>query len=431
MSILNLPHWQVHETQENKHDYRIIAGYLTLPKKCLHCQSDRISRNGTRKALFMDVPVHGKRVGIEVSRQRYVCQVCKKTFSQPLPDINDKRDATNRLVKYIRDWSLRRTFASVADEVGVAENTVKNIFEEYVQELEKEHKPKTPEWLGIDEIHIIRKPRCVLANIKENTIFDFLVNRNKPLLAKRLEGLQRHNIEIVTMDMWLPYKDVVAALIPDAAIVIDKFHVIRMANVAMDSVRKFVRKDLTPKQRRTLIKDRFLLLKRTTELDPFQALIVDGWSKQFPLLGEAYQLKEAFFGIYDSTNKIEAVNHYENWKKIMSSELKPFFEPLLKAMENWHNQIFSYFDHNPRVTNAFTESLNNLIRHVNRNGRGYSFEALRAKLLYGVGASRYERPVYQRTNWNKDFMGLIVEQPTMFLGATVSTLNQLYEQGEI
>lgn len=42
-----------------------------------------------------------------------------------------------------------------------------------------------------------------------------------------------------------------------------------------------------------------------TELNDFEALIVDGWGKQFPLLGEAYQLKEAFFGIYSSaTNNV-------------------------------------------------------------------------------------------------------------------------------
>jgi transposase len=48
-------------------------------------------------------------------------------------------------------------------------------------------------------------------------------------------------------------------------------------------------------------------------------------------------------------------------------------------MGNRETEIFSYFDH--PITNAYTESLNNLIRLTNRVGRGYSFSAIRAKLL--------------------------------------------------
>ena len=51
-------------------------------------------------------------------------------------------------------------------------------------------------------------------------------------------------------------------------------------------------------------------------------------------------------------------------------------------MDHWENEIFAHFDH--PITNAYTESLNNLIRLTNRIGRGYSFAAIRAKLLYAA-----------------------------------------------
>lgn len=56
-------------------------------------------------------------------------------------------------------------------------------------------------------------------------------------------------------------------------------------------------------------------------------------------------------------------------------------------------KIFSYFDH--PITNAYTESLNSLIRVINRNGRGYSFEALRAKVLYTEGTHRIVKPAHR------------------------------------
>lgn len=74
--------------------------------------------------------------------------------------------------------------------------------------------------------------------------------------------------------------------------------------------------------------------------------------------------------------------------------MKAHFDPLIKAMGNWHDDIFAYFDH--PITNAYTESLNNLIRVVNRVGRGYSFEALRAKILFTEGFQKIKKPRYQR-----------------------------------
>lgn len=437
MSILNLHGWQVIEQSERKNDYRIIAEYIKEPQVCPHCFSSLISRNGTRRALFMDTPIRGKRVGIEAIRKRYICKnlSCGKSFSQSLLGIDDKRDATTRLVQYIREQSLKRTFSSIADEVGVAVNTIKNVFGQHVISLELSHKPKTPRWLGIDEIHIIKRPRCVLANIRENTIFDLLVNRNKSLVARRVSNLDVRAVELVAMDMWQPYRDVVLELVPQANIIVDKFHVVRMANVALETVRKSTRKSLSEKIRRKLVKDRFILLRRHQDLDDFDKLSLDLWSKEFPLLGKAYWLKEDFYDVYQATDRFEAMERYREWLVSVPKELEPAFGEMLKAIRNWEKHIFAYFDHAPRVTNAFTESLNNLIRHVNRNGRGYSFDVLRAKLLYGEGVKKYQRPVYQRSEWkHTDSMahsGVLYSLPdNPYLGASISTWNQKFEKNE-
>ncbi len=101
------------------------------------------------------------------------------------------------------------------------------------------------------------------------------------------------------MDMWTPYRDAVQAVLPDARIVIDKFHVVRMANDAVEKVRKSLREQLTPKQRRGLMHDRFVLLKRECDLNDKEVLLLDGWTKNYPELGAAYRLKESFYGIYE------------------------------------------------------------------------------------------------------------------------------------
>ena len=94
--------------------------------------------------------------------------------------------------------------------------------------------------------HLIR-PRGVIANIANNAIVELLRNRNKDTLVHYLHHLEhKDQVQYVAMDMWQPYRDACQAVIPDAQIVIDKFHVLRMANDALERVRKSLRESLTP-----------------------------------------------------------------------------------------------------------------------------------------------------------------------------------------
>lgn len=404
MNILNLPTLEVVNVQENEHDYCITVNPIEPKVCCTHCGViGEYYRFGFKEQLYMDLPMHNKRVGIHVNRQRYRCKACNGTFFVPMPDIDDKREATKRLIEYIEKQSLKRTFVSVADDVGLDEKTVRNIFTDYVLRLEKEFKFKIPEYMGIDEIHILNKPRCVITNIKECTAIDMLKDRNKSTVVaylQKLVGLDRGikriaDIELVSMDMWNPYKDAVNLVLPTAKIIVDKFHVLRLANAAVEKVRKDLREGMTPQQRRGLMHDRFVLLKRNKDLLPQERILLEVWTNQYKDLGAAYNLKERLFEIWDSSiNKQVAKEQYQEWVSSIPESIKSAYEPLIKAIENWNNEVFMYFSH--RVTNAYTESLNSLIRVINRLGRGYSFDALRAKLLFTEGIHKEKRPKFNK-----------------------------------
>lgn len=101
----------------------------------------------------------------------------------------------------------------------------------------------------------------------------------------------------------------------------------------------------------------------------------------------------------------------------------------------------AYFDH--PVTNAYTESLNNLIRVMNRLGRGYSFEALRAKILFTEGVCKIKKPKFQRPVQKPQemeafsyFSSLSQMEPSTVsegreinYGADISTLVRMIEEG--
>lgn len=400
-NILNLPAYAVTALQENEHDYHIDAAVKAMPV-CPHCRGSDLSGFGRREQMVHDLPSHGRRVGLYIDARRFKCNPCSinqgktVTFYEPLPNIDERRAMTSRLTVWIGKQAIKRTFASLAEEVGIDEKSVRSIFRDYINELEKTIRFEVPKWMGIDEIHLIR-PRCVIANIANNTIVDMLHNRNKETVVRYLHHLEgKERIQYVAMDMWQPYRDACHAVIPDAKVIVDKFHVVKLANEAMERVRKDLRERLTPKQRRGLMHDRWVLLKRERDLTDEDSLLLSGWIKNYPELGLAYRLKEDFFGIYDAESPDEAQGRFLQWKSQITPEIESAFFDLVRAWGNWNPWILEYFNH--PITNAYTESLNNLIRVMNRLGRGYSFEALRAKILFAEGAHKRtnSRPKFEK-----------------------------------
>lgn len=397
MNILNLPAWEVLHVKQGVHDYHVEARYSIEPTACPHCQQGglfgSLYRHGSKPQLIMDLPAHGKRIGIVVQRRRYRCRNCGRTFPQPLPDVDERCSMTKRLIAYIEKESIRRTFTSIADDVGVHEKTVRNLFRQYVKWLDKNIVFETPEWLGLDEIHLMRKPRLVVTNLKERTIIGVEEARTKSSVVAYMKRLpDKVRVQAVAMDMWKPYRDVVRDRLPHVAIVIDKFHVVRMANQGLDTVRKRLRDDMTTTERRKLMRERSLLLRRPKDLNDMQRMELEAWLNHIPALKAAYEAKEAFFAIYEHEDRKTALEGYREWARNLGQGVVAAFQPLITAVSNWQPEIFAYFDH--RSTNACTEALNGIAKNINRNGRGYSFAAIRAKMLYSKTLQKERRPSY-------------------------------------
>ena len=349
----------------------------------------------------MDLPIRGKRVGITVQRHRYRCCACHCTFFEALPCMNESHFMTNRLMTYIQQEALRRAFVSIADEVGLAESTIRALFSEFAANLHPRIPATSLLYLGIDELYLLHQYRCVFTDVEHHQIIDLLRERTKATVISYLQRLPdtiKEHITVVCTDMWASYHEAVHEVLPHAHLVVDKFHVLKLLSGCLETVRKEVRKSLTDKQRRTLMHDRFLLLRRASDLDESETLIVEAWLNNFPQLETAYHLKETFYDIYEAPTEEAALSRYFAWFADITHEVYEAFLPLTLAIEHYGDAIFNYFTY--RYTAGYTESLNGLMKLTQRMGRGYSFEAIRAKVLLTNGLRKTTRPGY-REQWHQ------------------------------
>lgn len=394
--ILDMPGWSVLSTKQIGGEYVIEAEFATQPETCPKCGVvDAPYRHGIKPIKYRDSPIRGLPVVILAQVQRYRCKHCEATFLQALSGIQPDMRMTQRCATYIETQCLRDTFVRVAEHIGCDDKTVRTIAGEYIEKMSAKHKPWLPEWLGIDETQIDGKQRCVITDVVNRVPVDMLPDRETPTVISWLYQFKdRRTVKGLAIDMWRPYRDAAQLVFPGLPVIIDKFHVVKMANKALEDIRV----DLAKAQQKEVGKDwmqrKSLLRMRRKSLDAKGLFNLDMWMDNAPELKVAYQLKEAFYEIYDAGSKAEAIERLDAWRASVPANMrkgKRSFGPTLTATRNWREEILAFFDY--PISNGYTEALNGVAKVVNRQGRGYSFEVLRARVLFAKLPVVVDEPV--------------------------------------
>lgn len=374
----------------------IIAVPITKPANCPRCGCfpQFIKANGkTPCRTLYDAPKVGKPVRIYFQRQRYLCRRCGAPFQQPVESVDDKRFLTSRLVEMIKREASKtsKTFAQVGAALGIGEQTVRNVFTDYGIEKIRQVRFKTPCRLGIDGVYLAGKQRCNITDLDTGRAIELLPECNSDAVNKYL--LQLPNAErvcAVAIDMSRMFARVVRERLPHAEIVVDTFHVQRMANQDLHNALRAMRKRRSYNRLRAEWREsfgqkpkrtRFILFKRSSDLKSREKEMLARWFEEIPGLALWYELKEKFLNIFQLRDRRRAEVSYERWESRVNNELPIAFIKLRKTIREWHHEVFNYFEE--RLTNALTESVNNCLKTMQRQSRGSSFDVLRVKLLYG------------------------------------------------
>lgn len=394
--ILDLPGWTVLSKSQHDNEFIIEAGYNVQPTNCPKCGVvDTPYKHGVKPIKYRDSPIRGSTVSILANVQRYRCKHCKETFLQPLAGIHPDMRMTQRCVEYIQTQCLLDTFVRVAEHIGCDDKTVRTVAGTYIANLNAQYKPWLPEWLGIDETQIDGQLRCIITDVVNHVPVDMLPNRDKVSVTSWLYQFKdRRTVKGLAIDMWRPYKDAAQAVFPGLPVVIDKFHVVKMANKAMEDIRITLAKDQTKAVGKDWMRRKALLRMRYKDLDEKGLFALGMWLDNEPAVKVAYDLKEAFYGIYDAPTKKVAAARLDAWRESVPAAMKKgkkSFAPLLTATKNWREEMLAYFDF--PISNGYTEALNGVAKVANRQGRGYSFEVLRARVLFKRGISLHSAQV--------------------------------------
>lgn len=402
---LGLPEFKVIDRQEKQGDYLFTIEPVgdDRPNRCEDCGYDNIIIHKNIDLHVHDLDINNHRVGIVVKAKRYRCKNCGSTFTPEYHSLDGRM--TKRLRDEIRKEAFRENFSTLAERYGLSTPTILNIFNEQAMEYDRQYTLTMPKVLGLDEVHL-HSAYCgvfVDVNKEDGKVIELTETRSKEHIKEVLKKMEHpENLQYVTMDMWQPYKDAVLDVFPNMTIIIDRFHVIKELQKCLESIRKEVSRAIQEKKvRKSLKGNRFLMLMSSENLSPAQSERLEEIFEDFPQFRLPYELKEAFRNIYEFAESVEeAEQMYSEWCKAVENANAEAFYPLIKTVANWHTEIFNYFKfEGDNRTNAQTESLNRIIKDMDRTGRGYSFPVLRAKIIFGKMIPK--RPKFSFSNFTK------------------------------
>jgi len=189
-------------------------------------------------------------------------------------------------------------------------------------------------------------------------------------------------IRLAVMDMWKPFRNATNAHAPKAAILFDKFHIMRHLGEALDKVRKTEYARLSGKQRRFIKGQKYTLLshRENLTLEGRQALkTLLAANKR---LNTAYLLKESFGQLWSYEREGWARRFFENWRAALKWQRLGPYEKFAEMIDRHWDGIAAYCKPENKVSLGFVEGLNNKIRVIQRRAYGLRDEEyLRLKIL--------------------------------------------------
>jgi transposase len=339
----------------------------------------------TRRVRHWDLGGRCCELGLQA--RKWLCKGCGRQFRQRLPGIPRYQRASEGFQFHIFQQHLdgiNRSRLGKRRRIGAA--TVERYFQRCLQlQFREWHPPRCPLILGIDEHFFSRKKgyATTFCDLKNHKIYDLVLGRSEASLEAYLQGLQgKDQVKVVCMDLAPVYRSLVRKYFPNALIVADRFHVIRMVNHHFLACWREL--DPVGAKNRGLLS---LMRRHRHRLRPEQLLRLSAYLAQYPALDVIYRFKQKLCYLLlkkHRTRKQCGVLVPRLLRAIYQLRQAglPQLVQLGQTLHAWQNEIAAMW----RFTrnNGITEGFHNKMELISRQAYGFrNFQnyKMRAKIL--------------------------------------------------
>ena len=349
---------------------------------------------GKHLRRFRTVPIGGKAVYLELDVPRVECRRCGAVRQVKIGFAEPRVSYTRAFERYALELSSYMTIKDVARHLGISWDVIKEIQKRYLKRRFGKPKLKHLKQIAIDEISTAKGHRYVtiVMDLESGAVVYVGEGKGGDALKPFWRRLRASGakIEAVATDMSPAYIEAVIGHLPEATLVFDRFHVIKLYNDKLSELRRELHRQLEETMEKSVLTGiRWLLLKRPENLDPARnepERLEEALRLNEPL-AIAYHLKEELNQVWEQETQEEAESLLMDWILYAESTGIRMLINFAKTLRAHALGILAYYDY--PISTGPLEGTNNKIKTMKRQAYGFRDpEFLKLKIL-GIHETKY------------------------------------------
>ena len=373
----------------------------TQVMRCHRCDTPLGPCRSRHPMKVMDMPIMTYTNHIVFFRRKGACTMCKKIRSER---VNFLSAVTPHLTAQYVWWLSRLAeiapISSAAGLVGLDKSTLWRIDFAHLKKLLASYSIPAPRRISVDEVYAYRKRQdenetrddrflTIVTDLDTRRVIWVSKSRRREALDQFFEILgpeRTKGIKVVSIDQHRGYFLSVAEHCPHAAIVWDKFHILKGFGEAVNEARKTVR-GYYPKDKRSKLTDgkyRFVFLKRAERRTQAERQHMDDVWADNKIFAQIEIIKERMLTFFDAPTVKEAQATFTEIGRWIFELGIPCLKQWYLNLRNGWATLKNNFDH--RVTSAPAEGVNNVIKAIKRRSFGFcNMDYFRLKIMAVCG----------------------------------------------
>jgi len=352
---------------------------------CSKCKNRDITATYIGNRVIRGLPMGSKFFDLSVNVHRIMCKKCSSFLTEKLDFLpEEKVHYTKQLARTIIELRPEMTIQAIAKHFGLSWNTVKEIEKRHLKKKYKRINLKKVKNIGIDEIHIGQEGfLTIVRDLKSGSVLHVGKGKGVDALSDFTKRLYRYKVklEIISLDFGHAYIKWAKETQPQAKLIFDHFHLIKLMNDKLDKIRRITMNNLEEEDKKQLKGKRWLFLKNIENLKDDSKEELEKLRSIYSDLGTASMLKESLRNIYSIAKyDFEAEIAFDMWCRKAHETGISYLKTMAKTIRKHIKGIIAYW--RTGITNAFMEGFNNQIRWLNKQAYGYrDIEFLKLKIF--------------------------------------------------
>jgi transposase len=370
--------------------------------KCKNCGSKDVTTRGSIDREFLTLPIGGReKVYFNALIPRFHCHSCGQLHYMKLNFADERKSYTNHLAVFVLLLFRFATISAIAELVGLSWGTVKEIVKnDYSKQFSKTDFRDVSK-ISIDEISVGKGHKYLTVVINAETGQPLYVGDGKGesalddfwvMLGKR----RAKKIKAVAIDMGKAYIAAVKKNLPNAAIVFDRFHVVKLVNETLDKIRRVEVAKASENNRGVITGTKYLLLSNSEDLSEDGKERIQKLLNLNTVLSTAYILKEDLRQIWNKDSLFQANKALSAWLETARSSDERLLVRLANTIEKHSYGILNWYKY--PINSGRIEGINNKIKTLIKQAYGYRDQEFLKLLILAIvnGKTRMVFPVKHR-----------------------------------